>query len=336
MVLAARGNIAASTTGESGMRKEVCAGVALAFIGLGVATPAFADPWEACVIGACLKDYCGPNDATVIVTAPIDLADPAVMSSTTIRDKLSAMILARGMPSGAQSNCAGPFPSEAAAAEKSTAIYQNMRNSFSDVTMVSASQMFDGYGRSSSVASSSQYSSDDSSSSSDSSSESAGSDDGAAAAAQQAEAQAAREREREAMAQRARNEAAAVEAERQKREAALAEAQAAAQRDREARQKALAELQAKNSNDDANQCVSGATLRENDTFQGNTAAYVSNGCGRPVDVRICLMTEAKGWNCGMTYGLSPQSSWSWSSMHATGQVFQDARISGSQRTMQSP
>src|SRR5689334_11370950 len=130
------------------MRKDVFAGVALAFIGLGVAKPAFADPWEACVIGACLKDYCGPNDATVLVTAPIDLADPAVMSSTMIRDKLSAMILARGMPSGAQSNCAGPFPSEAAAAEKSTAIYQNMRNSFSDVTMVSATQLFDGYGQS--------------------------------------------------------------------------------------------------------------------------------------------------------------------------------------------
>jgi hypothetical protein len=74
----------------------------------------------------------------------------------------------------------------------------------------------------------------------------------------------------------------------------------------------------------------------NDTFQGNTAAYVTNGCGQPVDVRICLMTENKGWNCGMTYGLSPQSSWSWSSLKATGSVFQDARISGSKRAMQSP
>jgi hypothetical protein len=101
-------------------------------------------------------------------------------------------------------------------------------------------------------------------------------------------------------------------------------------------QQAMVELEAYNSDDDANQCVTGATLRVNDTFQGNTAAYVTNGCGQPVDVRICLMTENKGWNCGMTYGLSPQSSWSWSSLKATGNVFQDARISGSKRTMQSP
>ena len=98
----------------------------------------------------------------------------------------------------------------------------------------------------------------------------------------------------------------------------------------------MVDLEANISDDDANQCVTGATLRVNDTFQGNTAAYVTNGCGQPVDVRICLMTENKGWNCGMTYGLSPQSSWSWSSLKATGSVFQDARISGSKRTMQSP
>ena len=317
------------------MRKEVFAGVAFAFIGLGVAAPAKADPWEVCVIGACLQSSCTPPEGTVMVTMPIDLADPAVRNSNEIKNQLALKVLARGTPSGSQINCAGPFPTEAAAAEKSIAIYQNMRNSFSDVDMLRGNELFPGYGQST-AASSPNESSDDSSSAS--STDSASSDDGAAAAAQQAEAerQAQAEREREALAQRARDEAAAIEAEQRKRAEAVAAAEAAAQRDREARQKAMAELEAKNSNDDANQCVSGATLRENDTFQGNTAAYVTNGCGRPVDVRICLMTETKGWNCGMTYGLSPQSSWSWSSMHHAGGVFQDARISGSNRTMRSP
>ena len=87
---------------------------------------------------------------------------------------------------------------------------------------------------------------------------------------------------------------------------------------------------------DAKLCVSAPELRENDTFQGNTAAYVTNGCGTPVDVRICLMKEGKGWNCGMSYGLAPQKSWSHSSFKATGQVFMDARVAGSTRKMAAP
>ena len=87
---------------------------------------------------------------------------------------------------------------------------------------------------------------------------------------------------------------------------------------------------------DANRCITPAQLKSNDTFPGNTAAYVTNGCTTPVDVRICLMKEGKGWNCGMTFGLAPQKSWSWSSFHATGQVFVDARVAGSTRQMESP
>ena len=87
---------------------------------------------------------------------------------------------------------------------------------------------------------------------------------------------------------------------------------------------------------DANRCVSAAQLKSDDTFAGNTAAYVTNGCDTPVDVRICLMKEGKGWNCGMTYGLAPQKTWSWSSFKATGQVFVDARVAGSNRKMASP
>ena len=86
---------------------------------------------------------------------------------------------------------------------------------------------------------------------------------------------------------------------------------------------------------DANRCVSGAEVRENDTFQGNTAAYVANGCGTPVDVKICLMTES-GWKCGATWGLASQASWSYSAFHATGPVFVDAKVAGSSKRLGSP
>ncbi len=86
---------------------------------------------------------------------------------------------------------------------------------------------------------------------------------------------------------------------------------------------------------DANRCVSSAEVRVNDTSQGNTAAYVTNGCGTPVDVKVCLMTDTK-WNCGVTWGLASQKSWSHSSFHATGAVFVDAKVAGSSRALRSP
>jgi hypothetical protein len=101
--------------------------------------------------------------------------------------------------------------------------------------------------------------------------------------------------------------------------------------DFDARQKA-----AKASTDtDANRCVTAAETQQNAAFQGNTAASVINGCGTPVDVRICLMT-ARGWNCGVTWGLRSQGKWSHSSFDATGQVFVDARVSGSERPLAPP
>ena len=86
---------------------------------------------------------------------------------------------------------------------------------------------------------------------------------------------------------------------------------------------------------DANRCVTTAQTKLNDTFKGNTAASIVNGCGQPVDVRICLMT-AKGWNCGTDYGVASQARASHSSFEATGQVFVDARVSGSSRALSSP
>lgn len=87
---------------------------------------------------------------------------------------------------------------------------------------------------------------------------------------------------------------------------------------------------------DANRCVSSPDLRRDDTSKGNTAAYVTNGCGEPVDVRICLFKQGAGWNCGVGWGIQPQAKWSYSSFEATGQVFVDARINGSGKTLASP
>ena len=87
--------------------------------------------------------------------------------------------------------------------------------------------------------------------------------------------------------------------------------------------------------EDANRCVTTAEARLDATFKGNTAASVINGCGQPVDVRICLMT-GKGWNCGVVWGVASQSTASHSSFNATGQVFVDARVSGSPQALASP
>jgi hypothetical protein len=87
---------------------------------------------------------------------------------------------------------------------------------------------------------------------------------------------------------------------------------------------------------DANQCVTSAELLQDAAFKGNTAASVVNGCDKPVDIRICLMRDTGRWNCGATWGVHPQGKWSFSSFHATGQVFVDARTSGSSKPLASP
>ena len=86
---------------------------------------------------------------------------------------------------------------------------------------------------------------------------------------------------------------------------------------------------------DANQCVTSAETRLNDTFKGNTSASIINGCGQPVDVRICLMTD-RGWNCGVRWGVASQARASFSSFNATGQVFVDAKTTGSAKALASP
>ena len=169
--------------------------------------------------------------------------------------------------------------------------------------------------------------------------------------AQQAAAQARQRAQAEALAQAERQrqvelirqanqrqdeEAARLAAQRQQYEQQRADA-AAAERARQQQASAANAVGAgrASTDTDANRCVSGADVRENDTTQGNTAAYVSNGCGTPIDVKICLMTDS-GWKCGATWGLAAQKSWSFSAFRATGEVFVDAKTAGSGRPLASP
>lgn len=86
---------------------------------------------------------------------------------------------------------------------------------------------------------------------------------------------------------------------------------------------------------DARQCVTQPVLSPNTAFKGSIKAVVTNGCDKPVDVRICLMRTG-GWNCGMTLGLKPQDQWSWWTSEPQDGVFWDARTSGSNRSLGHP
>lgn len=86
---------------------------------------------------------------------------------------------------------------------------------------------------------------------------------------------------------------------------------------------------------DANRCVTTAEVRLNATFQGNTSASVMNGCGKPVDIRICLKRN-NDWNCGVTSAVAPQGQGVHSSFEATGEIFVDARTTGNPRPFANP
>jgi hypothetical protein len=136
--------------------------------------------------------------------------------------------------------------------------------------------------------------------------------------------------------QRQEEEAARLAAQRQQYEQQRADAAAAERarvQQRSAEQPATAGHASTDT--DANRCVTQSEVRENDTFKGNTAAYVINGCGAPVDVKICLMTDS-GWKCGVTLGLASQARWSYSAMRATGAVFVDAKTTGNNKRLASP
>lgn len=136
--------------------------------------------------------------------------------------------------------------------------------------------------------------------------------------------------------QRQEEEAARLAAQRQQYEQQRADAEAA-ERARQPQRVAQRSATAggASTDTDANRCVTQSEVRVDDTFKGNTAAYVVNGCGQPVDVKICLMTDS-GWQCGATTGLASQARWSHSAFRATGAVFVDAKTTGSSRRLASP
>jgi hypothetical protein len=334
------------------MRNKLLAGFGLVVMGTCAALPAAAEDWRACVVGACLKGVCGDNDASVVVSMGTDVDDPAIGGADRLQAALLGVLARRNVPITGQPllNCSPSQPDQGAADQIAQNIFAQMSTSFSDVTMVSANDIVFGYD---SVPGSQDP---------DYNGGASATDDGGAQAQQQAQEQAQQQAQQQAQAEEQAQEQAAAEqreqevaaaAEREREREAFAQQQqelaAAAEREREReaaaqreRERAAAELaqqrqlEAQNSQTDAKECVSAPVLQSNATFEGNTGASVVNGCGRPVDVRICLMTESRGWNCGMSNGLAPQASWSWSSFHATGQVFMDARINGSGKQLASP
>lgn len=96
-----------------------------------------------------------------------------------------------------------------------------------------------------------------------------------------------------------------------------------------------ADQQEASTDTDANRCVTTAEVRSNASFQGNTSASVMNGCVKPVDVRICLKRGTE-WNCGVDSAVAPQQQAVHSSFDATGEVFVDARTTGTSRPFADP
>jgi hypothetical protein len=299
--------------------------------------PAAAESWRACVVGMCLKDACGDGEASVLVSGPIDADDPAVGGDPA--NGLVRALSQRGTSNGeVMQNCPA-FASREEAEATTGRIYTQMSSTFPDTTMTRPEDLFPGYGQSGMAASdpeASESGSNDDSDTQASTSDAGGSDSAEAQATADAADEGQRQQADAEARDRQRAEYEAAEA--SKREAAAA----AAERDRAAAEAYKAEQEAaadkvRHDMDARNNlgCVTQPVLQANASFQGNTGASVVNGCADKVDVKICLMTD-KGWNCGVNWGLESQSSWSWSSFNATGEVFMDYRISGSSKQLLNP
>ena len=87
--------------------------------------------------------------------------------------------------------------------------------------------------------------------------------------------------------------------------------------------------------DDPRRCVAAPVVSPSNSFKGQTQAVVVNGCEKPVDVRICLL-RAGGWNCGVNWGIRPQDKWTHTSFNALGDVYWDARYTGTTVALGSP
>ncbi|GAB3540514.1 hypothetical protein GCM10027343_09690 [Noviherbaspirillum agri] len=90
------------------------------------------------------------------------------------------------------------------------------------------------------------------------------------------------------------------------------------------------------SDDDAMLCVGQPTPGEGTMCKGELTATVTNTCGRPVDVRVCMTTKSGKWDCRATYGVAPGKSYPFGWCHGTGQTFYDARYSTSKKKLANP
>lgn len=92
---------------------------------------------------------------------------------------------------------------------------------------------------------------------------------------------------------------------------------------------------ARTSDQDARKCVSAPVVSPSKLYKDETMATIVNGCSAKIDVRICLK-RPEGWNCGVEWGVQPQARWVWTSFKATGEVFWDARMTGTDKPLAQP
>ena len=130
------------------MRKGILGGIALVFMGLAVATPAAAEDWRVCVVGACMKaGGCGDNDASVAVSMATDVNDPVVGGTDGLVAALMRFLTAnnRSVNGDPMINCSPSQADEDTARKLSVNIASQMSQGFYEVTLRSPSDLFAGY-----------------------------------------------------------------------------------------------------------------------------------------------------------------------------------------------
>ena len=130
------------------MRKQVLAGMALAFIGMGATAPVMAADWRVCVVGACMKaGGCGDHDAAIAVSMATDVTDEEVGGTDGLVAALIHYLTANGRQVYGDPliNCTPSQPDEDTARQLSISIASNMQNGFYEVTFRSPNDMFPGY-----------------------------------------------------------------------------------------------------------------------------------------------------------------------------------------------
>ncbi len=86
---------------------------------------------------------------------------------------------------------------------------------------------------------------------------------------------------------------------------------------------------------DARRCVAQPVVSPSATWKGAIQAVAVNGCETPVDIRICLLRSG-GWNCGVQWGVRPQDRMTHFSFDTEGELFWDARVTGSNQPLGNP